>query len=160
MASGKSTVGQQLAESLTWPFVDLDAVIEDLASQRWGTDISGLFEMGEHVFRNVEADCLRQVLSHIPSPFVLSLGGGTLHNGVLAQTIMAQTTLFVLVASWETVQERIQGSGRPLKDVARVLYEQRLSGYAVGIPIDVDNRSLSDIVDDIRQKIIELGLAC
>lgn len=160
MASGKSTVGQRLAESLTWPFVDLDAVIESEANHRWSTDIPGLFERGEQVFRDLESECLMQILSEKTRPFVLSLGGGTLHNSDLPESILSQTTLFVLHTSWENVQERIQASGRPLKAMAKDLFVQRAAGYSVGTAIHVDNLSVEQIVQIILDELGNMEVLC
>ena len=49
MASGKSTVGRQLAESLTWPFIDLDEYIESIAQEELGMGIGELFQLGESI---------------------------------------------------------------------------------------------------------------
>lgn len=160
MACGKSTVGRQLAESLTWPFVDLDIVVETQAFERWKTDIPGIFQMGEKVFRELEQECLEQVLTQVPHPYVLSLGGGTLHNGNLSQRIQEETSLFVLHASWNVVEERIRTSNRPLKASAHDLFVQRDSGYKIGIGVTVDHRSVEDIVEEIRQKMLRLEASC
>ncbi len=85
MAAGKTTLGQSLGKSLGAPVIDLDAYIEE----REGKDISQIFtESGEVKFREVELDCLEEVLEdHISKnpetlddktrcSLVLSLGGG------------------------------------------------------------------------------------
>jgi len=160
MACGKSTVGRQLAESLTWPFVDLDTVVEEQAFVRWNRDIPGVFQMGEQVFRDLERECLEQVLTQVPHPYVLSLGGGTLHNSNLAEHIQENTSLFVLHASWSVVEDRIRTSNRPLAASAYDLFQQRASGYNLGIGITVDHRSVEEIVDEIRQQVLRLEASC
>lgn len=73
MGSGKSTFGKKLAESLEWPFFDLDIVIE----QKEGKSISELFRtIGETHFREIESKTLRD-FAHHKFPFVLATGGGT-----------------------------------------------------------------------------------
>lgn len=72
MASGKTTVGKQLAESLNMNFVDLDAFIE----QKAGKTISELFAVkGEIYFRKLEREALIEVLE--AKNTVVALGGGT-----------------------------------------------------------------------------------
>ena len=160
MACGKSTVGRQLAESLTWPFVDLDIVVEAQAFERWKTDIPGVFQRGEQVFRDLERECVDYLLTQVPHPYVLSLGGGTLHNGNLAEKIQENTSLFVLHASWSVVEDRIRTSNRPLKASAHDLFVQRDSGYKIGIGVTVDHRSVEDIVEEIRQNMLRLESSC
>ena len=56
MGSGKTTVGQLLADELGWPFVDLDDDIEAIA----GSTITEVFaSKGEVEFRRIEHDALK-----------------------------------------------------------------------------------------------------
>ncbi|MDW7693320.1 shikimate kinase [Flammeovirgaceae bacterium SG7u.111] len=69
-ASGKSTVGSELAERLGYDFVDTD----DLIAEREGIGIPEIFsEKGEDYFRKVEGDVLRSTL---PEKAVIATGGG------------------------------------------------------------------------------------
>lgn len=75
MASGKSTIGRQLAHRLGWSFFDTDDEIET-AEQ---TTISQIFEeRGEEEFRRIETAVLRQHVGWIERgrPAVVALGGG------------------------------------------------------------------------------------
>ncbi len=57
-ASGKSTLGKRLAESLGAKFVDLDAAIVE----REGKSIPDIFaSQGEAAFRDIESEVLREV---------------------------------------------------------------------------------------------------
>src|ERR1017187_4096850 len=72
MGSGKSTVGNLLANTLGWPLIDLDTVIE--AGQ--GLSIREIFEhSGEPFFRQIEHAALMTASTAEPS--VIALGGGT-----------------------------------------------------------------------------------
>jgi shikimate kinase len=72
MASGKSTLGRALAESLGLPFKDLDQLIE----ARTESSVSELIlNKGELYFRNLEREILLETLAE--DNFVLALGGGT-----------------------------------------------------------------------------------
>lgn len=72
MASGKSTLGRQLAEKLDYRFVDLDEEIE----KKHGLSVSGIFEKyGESRFRNWESEALQEVA--LRKSCVVSTGGGT-----------------------------------------------------------------------------------
>jgi len=71
MGTGKSTLGQQVADSLNVPFFDTDLVIESQS----GMTISGIFAtQDEKVFRELEADVLRQTT--IYDKALIATGGG------------------------------------------------------------------------------------
>jgi len=74
MASGKSSVGPELARRLGWEFVDLDTRIES----RLGKTIPEIFrESGEPGFRLVETAALQDLLTRsLHRDSVVALGGG------------------------------------------------------------------------------------
>ena len=73
MASGKSSVGKKLANKLELPFIDLDDYIE----KKYQTTIRLLmYEKGQDTFREIERDCLREIIKENEN-IVLSTGGGT-----------------------------------------------------------------------------------
>src|SRR5271157_6018848 len=88
MASGKSSVGQELARRLQWDFVDLDARIE----AREGQTIPEIFrDRGEPEFRIAEENALRDLLSESRQRnCVVALGGGA----------FAQTSNRELLREW------------------------------------------------------------
>ena len=73
MASGKTTLGEELANELNIPFIDLDHYIE----QKEGKSIKELFEIqGEEHFRRIESEALREI-SALDRDLVIASGGGT-----------------------------------------------------------------------------------
>lgn len=73
MASGKSTIGQILAQKMDVPFIDLD----DFIAEKENLSISELFKTkGEIYFRKKETHYLKELLMK-EDQFVLALGGGT-----------------------------------------------------------------------------------
>lgn len=73
MGAGKTWMGKQVGLVSGFPFLDLDAYIE----QQEGQSISVLFEQkGEDYFRSIEQKYLQE-LTTINSNLVLSCGGGT-----------------------------------------------------------------------------------
>ncbi len=71
MSSGKTTMGQLVADSLNVPFMDTDQMIEEQS----GMTIAGIFStQGEKEFRDLEADVLRQ--STIHEKAIIATGGG------------------------------------------------------------------------------------
>jgi shikimate kinase len=72
MGAGKSHIGRHLAGRLHLDFLDLDAIIE----KSEGMPIAAIFSTkGEHYFRQIEAECLRQTL--LMDRVVIATGGGT-----------------------------------------------------------------------------------
>lgn len=68
--SGKSTLGQRLAERLKMPFIDLDHYIEEKSLLY----IDEIFQMyGEEKFREIETQSLKEV---IDKEAVIATGGG------------------------------------------------------------------------------------
>jgi shikimate kinase len=78
--SGKSTLGQQLANHFKMNFIDLDVQIVKLI----GKSIASIFDdEGEEHFRKLETESLKQICQY-PGDFVLATGGGTpcFHNNM------------------------------------------------------------------------------
>ena len=111
MGSGKSTVGNLLAQALGWPFIDLDAVIE--AGQ--GLSIREIFEnSGEPFFREIERAALTEAAK--AEPAVIALGGGTFAQPPNVELIRAAggTTVW-LDCPPDILRTRCQGlANRPL----------------------------------------------
>lgn len=72
-ASGKSTLGRALAERTRRPFVDLDAVVEELT----GKSVREIFrDEGDYAFRELEHEALHFVAEK-ERPLIVATGGGT-----------------------------------------------------------------------------------
>ena len=111
--SGKSTLGRQLSDELSIPFVDLDEEIET----REGQAIKDIFALhSEDYFRLVESELLRQ-LATSPESLVLSTGGGApcFYEGM--QILNENGLTIFLNVSEEKLMKRLQKSkDRPLLD--------------------------------------------
>lgn len=110
MGSGKTTVGQLLAQKLTTRHADLDDLIVKTAGQAI-TDIFA--ERGEGYFRQLEQ---RTLTSALTQPGVLSTGGGTPTIAANAAILTASPVPVIwLTASDQTIIDRVQDDGsRPL----------------------------------------------
>src|SRR5690348_5526014 len=78
--SGKSTLGKQIAQTLSIPFVDLDHEIEASESK----PVKDIFnEQGEEYFRDLEAKTLLS-WAFSDKSFVMATGGGApcFNNGM------------------------------------------------------------------------------
>lgn len=110
MGTGKTTVGQLLAQKLSLPIWDLDQRIE----QASGQSVNTIFAVeGEAYFRKLEQQALAQVLTQ---PGVLALGGGTLENIDNVRVLKhSPATIVWLDAQVPIIWQRIKtDSSRPL----------------------------------------------
>ncbi|MDH3283358.1 MAG: bifunctional shikimate kinase/3-dehydroquinate synthase, partial [Acidobacteriota bacterium] len=138
MGAGKTTTGRTLSRLLGYRFSDLDGLI----AEREGSSVSELFAQGETVFRDAEGRAARSWLEdgEAGAPRVLALGGGSLIDGSLAETLARRATLVHLDAPAEQLALRIgpeRGGDRPLIASARHaastlerLRHERANGYA------------------------------
>ena len=162
MASGKSTIGKILSESLKLPFYDLDSIIE----QELKTTINKIFEQkGELFFRKKEREVLEVFLNNTNN-YVLALGGGTpcyYDNFNLYQNDNIKS--FYLKTSVTTIIERLktQKNTRPIvanlndeeltEFVAKHLFERNYFYNQVQTIITVDNKNEEEIVSEILSKL-------
>ena len=113
MGCGKSSTGAALARLLGWPFLDLDAVIEE----REARSIPEIFAAdGEAGFRRAERAALEGILDAPESDLVLALGGGTVLTPACADLIRHRTCCIYLRTSADTLAARLQDQtdARPL----------------------------------------------
>jgi shikimate kinase len=130
MASGKSSVGQELARRLGWDFVDLDARIETREQQT----IPEIFrDRGESGFRLAETSALCDLTESLGRDTVVALGGGTFAHSQNRELLQPWPSVFLdapLDELWRRSME--DAAERPLRsdraEFAR-LHESRLPFY-------------------------------
>ncbi len=114
MGCGKSSVGRELAELLSLPFIDLDGYVE----KRGGRSVREIFAGGgEEAFRKLELDALRDILFHGDGrDMVLALGGGTLTTPECAELVAEHTFCIFLKASAGILFTRLENgaANRPM----------------------------------------------
>jgi shikimate kinase len=157
MGSGKTTIGQLVAERLDIPFRDTDQVIEENS----GRTVSDIFlEDGEEAFRVLEKAVLRDEL--LSDGTVLALGGGA-PISIDAQSALRAiaSPVIYLDISLATVAPRIgfnrdrplllhnpRGQWQTLMEARRPIYES-----IADTVIDVNTKTEIDIVDEILEVI-------
>ncbi|MDT3696412.1 MAG: shikimate kinase [Ignavibacterium sp.] len=164
MASGKSTVGPILANTIGWGFYDLDKLIEGETS----LSIKEIFNVyGESYFRKIETDVLKKVCSL--NEFVISLGGGTIASKENLQIIKKSGFLIYLESSPEAAYKRLRfkrdrpallfdGEDEPTEaefiNRIKSLLKSRLQYYnSADIKINTDNLPVGKTVDRLAEII-------
>lgn len=108
MASGKSSIGRQVAERLGVPFVDTDSIIV----QQHGAVADIFARHGEPHFRELEEKAVTAALSG-EEPKIVALGGGAVLSAVTRE-LLKQHTVVLLMTDEQTVLERANLEKRPL----------------------------------------------
>jgi shikimate kinase len=155
MASGKSTVGPELARRLGWDFVDLDSRIE--ARER--KSVTEIFrDGGEPGFRLAESDALQHLTQSLDRNSVVALGGGAFAQES-NRTLLRNWPSVFLNAPVEELWQRSLADGveRPLRksrDQFARLHAERLSGYRQAtITVETGDRDVTSICAEIERAL-------
>ncbi|NLG93640.1 MAG: shikimate dehydrogenase [Clostridiales bacterium] len=139
MGSGKTTVGNLLAQKCGRTFVDMDQYIE----QKQGVRISELFaSKGEAAFRKLEREAAKEL--GLKSGLVIATGGGTLMDPENTEELKRNGVVLFLDASLNRIRERLAGDqSRPLlsgpepEEKMRRLYRERFERYHAAADIKI-----------------------
>ena len=158
MATGKTSVGREVARRLGRRFVDMDAEIE----ARAGRPIPRIFaEDGEAEFRRMEAALISELSRQ--TNLVIATGGGALVDSANRATMARSGTIICLTCDAEDIVRRVAAQGntlRPLLEVAdplaevERLLEARREAYAA-VPWHVDTTGLS--VQEAADRVLDLA---
>lgn len=153
MGTGKSTVAGALAKKLGAQCVEMDRMIED----RQQMAITEIFEKyGEEYFRDLETELLRSFAKE--EHLVVSCGGGSVLREENVLLMKAKGEVVLLVASPETIYERVKGcTNRPvLNEHMSVEYIRELMGKrsaryeaAADIHVETDEKCVEEICAEI-----------
>lgn len=159
MGSGKTTLGQQLASSLGFSFIDLDKFIEE---RNYKTVPQLFSEFGEEVFRQRERKALEEVSDF--NDVVVSTGGGApcffdnmeLMNrtGITLFLNIDIPTLVERLLKSKTDRPLIRGkSQEELTVLIHEMMQKRLPFYEQAqLRISQSDNLLEDILNGIRKK--------
>jgi len=153
MASGKSSVGQELARRLDWDFVDLDARIEFRERQT----VPEIFrDRGEPGFRLAETSALRDLLTEpLTRNRVVALGGGAFVQERNRELLRQWPSVFLEATVPELWQRSLtDGVERPLREDPEQfakLYAERLPLYRqASVVIETTGKQLAVICGEIE----------
>lgn len=157
MGAGKSTIGRQLAEALSFRFEDSDHEIQ----RRTGVDISTIFEYeGEEGFRNREQQAIADLTNQ--EGIVLATGGGAILREVSRQNLAARGVVIYLHCSPEQQFSRTnRDRNRPLLQTEdplerlRQLMEEREPLYrqVADLVVSTEKRGTASVVKEIRRRL-------
>lgn len=157
--SGKSSVGQALANRLRLSFKDVDQVI----SQQLSMSIPQIFaSRGEDGFRDLEVTVTRQILGS--NTGVVSLGGGALTRAETRRALANKVVVFLDVSPQEAAARIGKDSKRPLlagagDTAAKIakLHDERREAYLATATVTI---VADGSIEEVAKAVIEaLGLA-
>jgi len=155
--TGKSTIGQLLADNLHLPFIDLDHVIETNA----GKPIPQIIEQdGEDAFRGLETNALKGISNEKES--IIALGGGALLREENRAFAESNGRIILLMAELDTLLSRLKADAnkRPLlagdlREKLSSLVARREEHYAsFENQLRVDDKSIEQVTQQLQ---IQLG---
>lgn len=157
MGAGKSTVGRQLSEALSYTFKDSDQEIQ----RRTGVDIPTIFEFeGEAGFRNRERQMIEELVTE--ERIVLATGGGAILNAENRQNLSSRGVVIYLHCSPEQQYARTaRDRNRPLLETEdplaklRDIMEEREPLYrqVADMVVSTEKRGTSSVVKEICRRL-------
>lgn len=157
MGAGKSTIGRQLAEALSFHFEDSDHEIQ----RRTGVDIPTIFEYeGEEGFRKREEQVIADLTEQ--DGIVLATGGGAVLRETNRQRLTARGVVIYLHCSPEQQFARTnRDRNRPLIQTADPLQSLRdimdirepLYRQVADLVVSTEKRGTVAVVKEIRRRL-------
>lgn len=156
MGTGKTEVGRELSNMLGWKLIDVDDEI--VKSKKMS--INDLFsQLGEPVFRDIEADMIRSVAANKKT--IISTGGGAVLRQENMDVLRKNGIIVCLTASPEIILERTGNSderpllraGNPLEKIRELLDFRKPFYERADIVIETGNRTPRQIAGDIIERI-------
>lgn len=160
MATGKTTIGQMLANRLgnDYRFIEMDRIIVKKA----GKSIPEIFkEDGEIVFRELEMAVCKEVSKK--DKVIISCGGGVVLNKLNIDYLKQNCHIILLKATAEEIYKRAMRDGQetrpvidkkdPKAEIEKVLvFRKPFYEAAAEIIIETTGREIEEITKEIIQK--------
>ncbi len=166
MASGKSTLGQALAQRLpSRRFIDLDSAVEEAA----GMSVSEIFaSRGQDHFRTLEAECLARAAR---ADAIVACGGGTPCRTENMDLMLRTGTVVWLTAHTDVIVRRLQlapatqrplvadahGDTQRLAERVDALVAERAPAYSrAHLQFDASRLETQEQIDESASRFINL----
>jgi shikimate kinase len=154
MGAGKTTIGNAISAATGWPYLDNDAIVEQMA----GMPTRDLLQQrGEAAMRTAEFAAVDHVLAMQP-PVVAGAAAGVVLDADVSARLHAGAFVVYLRATVETLEARVAGTYRPWLGAdpgatLRKLYEGREPRYEklAHLIVDVDDA----VPAELARQIIE-----
>ena len=152
MGVGKSTIGKNLANKLSYTFLDIDRIIEE----KEGSTINIIFKnKGENYFRMLENKTTITELKKDSS--VISLGGGAFLNKNIRRAVKKSSISFWLDINLNILINRLKRSKkRPLlfkknigEAIGKIYFERKKIYSEADFKVRCDKLKISTIVGKI-----------
>jgi 3-dehydroquinate synthase len=153
MGTGKTVVGQNLADELSYEFVDTDRLIEE----KTGQSISQIFrDEGEAHFRKIEKEIIHQISGR--DGLVVATGGGAVMDPENVASLRKNGWLICLTAQPEKILSRLgEQTDRPLlnssdrlSEIQRLMNFRRPSYSQADFTVETDSMSVTQVVREIQ----------
>jgi shikimate kinase len=151
MGSGKSSIGRELAKSLSFPVLDTDALLVERA----GKAIKDIFaDEGEEAFRDMESRILEDLVAQKPEKHIISTGGGIIGRAENRRLLRELGYVIWLLVSPEEIRRRTaRNNDRPLlvnaqpEETIKKLLTARTPLYeeTAHLTIETDNLTFPEI---------------
>ncbi|MGO1468460.1 MAG: shikimate kinase [Tissierella sp.] len=155
MATGKTTTGKELANSLGMKLIDIDKFIEE----KMDMNIAEIFsKYGQAHFRKIEKEAIEEITKLQDT--IISCGGGVCLDPQNIVNIKEKCTVVLLEANPDIILDRTKSDkNRPLlkstsKEIKELMEARRDSYHkSADIVIDTSGKSVSSVRDEIIKKI-------
>jgi len=148
--AGKSTIGMELSDKLSLPWIDTDQLIE----KKMGHRLSEYIHMiGVEEFKKLE----QEILLHLNvQDSIISTGGSVIYSEAGMQHLKTLGKIFYLDVIYETIENRIaQNSNRGIVNSGgldlRKLYNERIPMYNTWSDyiINANDKTIKEICSEI-----------
>lgn len=144
--SGKTVIGEKLAEKLDMRFLDTDTLIEEKADNRKVMDI--IKNDGQKVFRALEKNQIKSL--EFTKGSIISTGGGSVEEKDNRKILRKNSIVFYI----DRDISKLDTENRPLSTNLNAIFDKRDKLYRLVSDEIVFNDEIEDTVNQIIQKVI------
>ena len=159
MGCGKSSIGRFLEKKHGYKLIDTDDYIE----KKQNRSINDIFATdGEEYFRNLETECIRELIDKSENGLVIAVGGGLPMRSENQTLLKKLGKVVYLRATEDTLVDRLTGdSKRPLlkggdlRTKIQDLFARREETYVnlADLIVDTDDCSYETVYKSIKERL-------